>query len=396
MDATAATMLAGPEAGEILTAALATTGTTVTSWRLDALHPRPGAETSAGYEVDTTEGSLYLVASTVDLDARTRMACGAVRLDSDAGTVHVWVHPADPMLTDLGVACRRDLLTARLSESGPTPVTVSRLELLVLRPLRRAVLRADVVGPSGEETLYIKVVRPARAPGLLRRHALCALAPDARSAGGGLVAVAAAVGVPLTTALYRPHGGAAGWLDPARVDEALDTLPLEAMDLTRRPSVPDRHGHYGAVVSARLGDDRAIVALVDRVARGLEATSQDDECPTHGDLNPANVFVDAAAAPTRVSALIDIDTLGPGRRVDDHASLLAHLLVLPTLDRHAYADAGEYAGELFRSFLMRDDERSLRVRTAANLLALAATAAARDLRSWSRLAEGVLDRALLR
>lgn len=38
------------------------------------------------------------------------------------------------------------------------------------------------------------------------------------------------------------------------------------------------------------------------------------------------------------SALIDVDTLGPGRRADDLACLLAHLLTLPTLDADGYAE----------------------------------------------------------
>ena len=48
--------------------------------------------------------------------------------------------------------------------------------------------------------------------------------------------------------------------------------------------------------------------------------------PVHGDFYEANIFVSPDAS--HVTGVIDVDSLGPGHRVDDWACLLGHMSVL--------------------------------------------------------------------
>lgn len=395
MASDAAALLTGPDAGDLLAAALGTRGLTPDEWRVDAVNARPGAETSVGYAVEAGGESLYLVASTVELSERRRAAAGAVRLESEEGAVHVWLHPSDPRLTGLPTACRIEPLQEALTRALGRDVAVERLDMLVLRPLRRAVLRATVASSSGDETWYVKAVRPSRAAGILERHALCALAPRALDLGDGVLAIAAARGVPLTQALHRPDGGTPARVDPEMLMGTMRGLPREATRLPRRPSVPDRLDSYAGAAVAR-GLPEARIAALAAPLRATLAERTDVDVATHGDLHPANVFVDSREAAAEVTALIDIDTLGPGRLADDCAAMVAHLLVLPALDAAGYPTATATGEECFAAFARQTDAADLRARVAAHLLALAsgtqddATAA-----TWLGLAEDVASARLL-
>jgi hypothetical protein len=117
--------------------------------------------------------------------------------------------------------------------------------------------------------------------------------------------------------------------------------------------------------------------------------------PTQGDLYEANIFVDES----RVSALLDLDGVGPGYRVDDLSCLLAHLAVLPSLDRR-YGDVPRQLRWLTPA-LMADvarhggDPRGLWVRAASVVLTLVAgipgedhPASAWRINCWIARAEG--------
>ncbi|MFV0285861.1 MAG: phosphotransferase, partial [Demequina sp.] len=91
--------------------------------------------------------------------------------------------------------------------------------------------------------------------------------------------------------------------------------------------------------------------------------------PTHGDFHAANVFVEAGDE-TRVAALIDLDTLGPGYRVDDLACMLAHLHTLPTFDESGYRDVPRLIRDATEDFSRRVPAHQLRARAAAVLISL--------------------------
>ncbi|MGC8035516.1 phosphotransferase, partial [Salmonella enterica] len=58
--------------------------------------------------------------------------------------------------------------------------------------------------------------------------------------------------------------------------------------------------------------------------------------PTHGDFYEANVLMQEET----ISCLLDVDSLGPGHRVDDLACFLGHVAVLPAVDsRYVHAPA---------------------------------------------------------
>ncbi|WP_084103597.1 phosphotransferase [Demequina sp. NBRC 110056] len=395
-DHAAAMMLTGPEAEGILSAALATSHTELESWSLDAVNARPGAETSAGFDVVASGERMYLVASTVSLTDEQRAACKAVRLSSEVGEVHVWRHPSDPYLPGLAAASVPDELAPRLSEATGRDIVIDSLDMLVLRPMRRAVLRAQTTAEDGRRTWYVKVVRPDRAEAMLRRHQLTELAPLAVDAGDGIVVVQEASGVPMTRALHRPDGSDAASIDPRMILEAMDNLPHDALALTSRPAVADRVAEYAAMAIDEGLDGPRVTALCSRIEAVLASVPTSLPVPTHGDLHPANVYLDSASDPSRVVALIDLDTLGPGRAIDDCACMVAHLLVLPELDPKGYTHVPREAARIYEAFAARHDERELRARVAANVLSLAAgTDDSAHAQAWLDVAERVAERRLL-
>lgn len=104
--------------------------------------------------------------------------------------------------------------------------------------------------------------------------------------------------------------------------------------------------------------------------------------PTHGDFYEANVLM----RDSRISCLLDVDSLGPGHRVDDLACFLGHLAVLPAVDpRYIHAPAG--FDRFARAFAAEVDPDGLRVRAAS--VALSLVAGARDVqrRDWEVQAE---------
>ena len=60
--------------------------------------------------------------------------------------------------------------------------------------------------------------------------------------------------------------------------------------------------------------------LVDQVSGGLSGMEPGRE-PTHGDFHEGQLFVSKGL----ITGMLDIDTMGPGRRADDLACMIAHL-----------------------------------------------------------------------
>ncbi len=87
--------------------------------------------------------------------------------------------------------------------------------------------------------------------------------------------------------------------------------------------------------------------------------------PTHGDCYEANVFFDGSRA-----TFIDLDTAGPGHRVDALACMLAHLAVLPQLSSYHYPQGNEVLAHWYAEFVQHVDPGALAVRVAGVLLSL--------------------------
>lgn len=419
------------QAGELLHLALQASGLQLGTWRRTRLFERPGAEASAIFQVSAHHPgdpaadpvTLHLVASTVELSAQQRRASGAVRLDPGAelpygaggpAPVHLWAHPADPELPGLRSACDPERLAQRISSWRGTPVAVEELQMLVLRPLRRAVLRAQVrpVSPApgrgrDAETVYVKVMRPERVENQLRRHRLLACAPAAYDLGEGILMVEQAAGRPLTEHLHRPgtrSDTAAESLDGLSADQL--TAPLEALwaedlwqavrELPRRRTQAERLEDYAAVAVRSGADPDRVRRLVRRIRDRLQS-EPGPMVPTHGDFHPGNIFAavrrDGPGRPSlSPTALIDVDSLGPGYRADDLACLVAHLLTLPTLDPEGYASVPQVTDAIWTQAVTRPDCGDLGARVAGVLLSLLPSAHTGDRRSrWLELAEKRVD-----
>lgn len=390
-DHAAAPLLTGPEAGDILATALATAHTELESWTVDSINARPGAETSVGFDVVAGGERCYMIASTVQLTDEQRVAAKAVHLASDNGDVNVWRHPADPYLPGLAIACLPEALAPRLSAVTGRDEKVDTLDMMVLRPMRRAVLRVRTTADGTARTWYIKVVRPDRAEALLSRHRMSAHAPKAFDAGDGIVVVHEAEGTPMTRALHRPDGSAPAELKSEMLVASMDALPSSAVDLKARPAVADRVAQYAQLAIDEGLPAARITALVERIEAFLAVAPPHPMVPTHGDLHAANMYVDDAIHPTKVVALIDLDTLGPGRRIDDSACLLAHMMVLPELDPDGYKGVPAVAARLLEEFAQMFGRDELKARIAANILSLAAGNDDRDIATaWLETAEALM------
>lgn len=419
--------LRGDQTGELLRLALQASGLDLVSWQRTHLFERPGAETTGIFAVTASSAgrtvSLHLIGSTVELTAGQRRSLGAVRLSPELSAglspgaggasagreaqtaVHFWPHPTDPALPGLPAACDPSQLGDRISAATGEPSVVGELSMLVLRPLRRAVLRASVSTPAGSSrTVFVKVLRPERSVLQLRRHALAWGAPGAVDLGEGLIMLEQAPGLPLTEHLHQP-GSRAGTdsaalarLTPQTLLSPLDRLGTDAeaaggiLSLPRRAAQADRLEDY-AGVAVRTGADPLRVRGLCRGIRRRLVQEHGPPVPTHGDFHPANIFFRLepgreGAREMAPSALIDVDTLGPGRRADDLACLLAHLLTLPTLDADGYTEVPRLAEAVRSCAAESSDAADLGARTAGVLLSLLPSAQTAERGSaWLDLAE---------
>jgi len=382
-------LLTGPGAGEVLGAALAVEGASLGPWQVHTVHHRPGAGVTVGYTVRTGGDGPddYLCATTGRVTAPA--GAGLVRLENGASVVHVWRHPADPELPALAAACSPAGLAQRLGvERQPT------VELLAYRPLRRAVVRARGTGLTDGE-VYAKVVRPRGLHQLATRHRMLTAAgvpaPEVlHEDDDGLLVIRAGRGTSLANALARG-------MEPARaravlddVVAVLDRLPAAALELPRRPAWAERSGHYAHAASVVLPEHRArIEVLADGVAATLAGTDAGPVVPTHGDLYEANLLMTDG----RVSTLLDVDSLGPGHRVDDLACLLAHVSVLPHLAPRTYPGVPAVLKTWTERCERLVDPGALRARAAGVVLSLVAGARRTGAAGWRADAEGRLAEA---
>ena len=92
----------------------------------------------------------------------------------------------------------------------------------------------------------------------------------------------------------------------------------------------------------------------------------------------------------QVSGLIDVDSIGPGYRVDDLACLLGHMSVLPHLAPKAYPHVAQDLAQWSAACEMFVDPVALNARCAGVVLSLIAGAKRMDGREWRNDALGRL------
>ncbi|MGI5196881.1 aminoglycoside phosphotransferase family protein [Streptomyces sp. CA-288835] len=356
-------LLTGPDAGELLAAALEPAGRQLLTWRVENVDHQPGDSCTAVYRVQVRGSDGRTDEERIGARAG-RLPRGATVLEDGVNRVAVWRFPYDPWLPALPSACDSGAL-ARLLEDvgcGGGPV---RYRVRAYRPGRRAVV--EVTGSYGR--LFIKVVRPSRVDALHRRHRLLTEAgvPAPASLGftpDGLVVLQALPGRTLREVL---RGGGGGGRAPSAeaVLGLLDRLPPELASGAARPSWAAKAPHYAAVVGAAVPELAAQAReLAEEVTVGV---GSGPVVAVHGDLYESQLLVEGG----RISGLLDVDTAGPGERVDDLGCLLGHLSVLAQIDRER-ADAINRLGAAYlTAFAGLVDPVELRRRTAAVVLSLA-------------------------
>ncbi|GAA3628058.1 aminoglycoside phosphotransferase family protein [Microlunatus ginsengisoli] len=390
-------LLTSPGIGELLAAAVAHGGGTLRSWRVDGVDAEPGLQTTATYQ---TEVEWPFGPRTELLGVSARVG-GAAGTDADAvifaagdRQVAAWLYPRDPDLPGLvraalpgGVA---QLLTENLVLGRPVDPAQVHLELVGYRPRRRAVLRAVVADADGPRTFFLKVLKDDAVAPTVRRHELLRGAglpvPEVVAATDDQVLILPALpGRTLAHALFDGSEPCSGEV----LVGLLDALPAEAAELPRHIPWADAVGQYAHTVAQALpGLQPRLTALQDQIAAGLDPIPPGGEA-THGDFHEGQVFVDGG----RVVGLLDVDRVGPGRRADDLACLVAHLATIQGMTPEQERGIDRLAAQWMTVFDARVDPAELRLRAAAIVISLATGPYRTQQAGWQQATEAIIVRA---
>ncbi|MGO2993529.1 MAG: phosphotransferase [Brachybacterium alimentarium] len=403
-------LLTGPGAGGLLRSAVGNSGGVLHSWQLDHVDHRPGRSTKALYrtmvswpELDGPQAPAReeLFGASAHIGEREKNLYVAeqtlVMTDGDIN-VRVWRYPHDPWLPMLPLVCYPDVVGRTLHDLGvalgPDPAVPIAIDVVSYRPGRRAVLRAS----QGDHAVFLKVMQPHRSEEIVERHQRLLAAgvpvPAVVAHHNGLVVLEELPGRPLARAVIDEG------VDACRAEDLvalLDRLPASMYTLPLRPPWTDSVDFYAGIVSSSVPSlGPRLDALVRTIREGLGALEQRiDMGPhdvVHGDFYEAQVFVQDG----KVVGLLDIDTVGPGRRSDDLACLLAHLSVLAD-----YGNAGridrtmqervEGAIHSWRTvFADRVDPTELALRSAGVVLSLATGPHRQQEASWEAATEAIV------
>jgi hypothetical protein len=285
----------------------------------------------------------------------------AAVVDGDGVRVGIWRWPFDPDLPGLASAVDADTVSALLGDLGMGGGRV-RLTVRAYRPGRRAVIEAS--GTHGR--VFLKVVRPHRVEALHAQHRLLARhLPVPHSYGfstDGILVLQALYGASLRSALTGPAVALPAASD---LQGFLDRLPAELTESQVSGGHLGRAPHYGDVVAGCLPDERTrLDELLGRLA--IAESGDHPTVAVHGDFYEGQIFIDRG----RVSGLLDVDTAGAGHRIDEWATMLAHLSVLGLLHPKARR-IKRYGAQLLNDAETRYPASELRPRISAAVLGLA-------------------------
>jgi hypothetical protein len=373
-------LLTGPAAGEVLQVALQGHGQ-VLSWRANQVDYQPRRGSTAGYRVrvrwpDGRVNDEWFGAFTGEPPP------GAVVVADGEDQVSVWRVPHDPYLPGLAAAYDRVAVAGLMAgfELGGGPV---RLLLRAYRPRRRAVVEA--VGPGGR--LFLKVVRPDLVESLHERHRLLTgagvpVAPSLGYTPAGLLVLPHLPGQSLRQVLQERSAVAP---PPAAILDLLDRLPAELVAAPRRRSLLRRMDHFAAVIAASLPEEAERSVQLAAAIAAVAGTGP--TVAVHGDFYESQLRVQAG----RLTGLLDLDTAGPGDRLDDLACLLGHLSVLTPIYPDRAAAISGLGARYLAAFDRTVDPVDLRYRVAAVVLSLATGPYRVQETGWRRATRGRLD-----
>ncbi|MCG7426067.1 phosphotransferase [Helcobacillus sp. ACRRO] len=403
-------LLTSPQAGSVLEAAVTNAGGILDSWSLDQVDHRPSRSTKALFrtrvrwpKLDGADAEprdeLFGVAAHIGEAEKNVLSPeqSLVMTDGDMN-VRVWRYPHDPWLPALQHVCYPDVLHRTLIDLGiPTgyaPGTPIPVEVVSYRPGRRAVLKAALA----DRTVYLKVMQPHTSGEVVAQHNELLRAgvpvPQVLAHRSGLVVLAELPGTVLAQALVEDGPEACSAEDLIAL---LDRFPSHMFAGTHRPAWTESAGFYAGVVASSMPQlqDRLDV-LVHRITTGLaRVESRIGQQPTdvvHGDFYEAQVFVDRG----RVVGVLDIDTIGPGRRADDLACMFAHISVLADYAnlKRIPLDVHERVAGVIRQwypvFARRVDPQELALRAAGVVLSLATGPHRQQERDWEVATEAMV------
>ncbi len=366
-----ASLLTGPDVGPLLTAAVRHAGGELRSWQLDHVDQAPEQSTTATYLATVAwphgERTELLGVSARSGELAPSDAKAEIFADGNR-RVAVWLYPHDPDLPGLARAAYPDRMAEVLNQGHlfVRPITGEQLSLSMIgyRPRRRAVVKVVV----DTQVFYVKVLRARLFPEVHLRHRLLLdaglPAPEvAMTTEDHLLVTRELPGTSLAKALFEPG-------DPCRPEELvelLDAMPPAVAGLERRPPWAEAVAHYGRLVVAPLPELADEVRwIVRHVERGLAGIPPGVE-PTHGDFHEGQVRVEQG----RVVGVLDVDTIGPGRRADDLACLIGHLSTIQRMNPQQEAKLRDILARWVPVFDRRVDPVELRLRAAAVILSLA-------------------------
>lgn len=315
------------------------------------VHSRPDLEVSVIYRSKNTKDEIHPVVTTALI--------GSERLSTPVGVVSWWLHPRDPNLPGLPDACRPTTVANWLGTD------CANVEILTYRPMRRAVLRARTRTGS----FYLKVLPPTRAHALVHRHQILGdLGPRlVGTPAPGVVITEQAKGVSLAHSYAAWHEDPAALPPPDSLTCLLDQIPPEVAQLSPRFAWNDRIDFYLTGAMSVLPMERQRIETLGRNIKDLlTASDRGPVVASHGDFYEANIFVLGGNHLT----MIDIDSIGPGHRVDDYACLLGHLAVLPDLSPVHYRRLGTVLDSWLDHFSAEVDPISLRARLSGVIVSL--------------------------
>lgn len=366
-------LLTSERVGGLLKAAVSHAGGQLLSWSLDHVDTHPELSTTATY-LAQVEWSFGTRRELLGVSARAGQLAASdtnAEIFADGNRqVAVWLYPDDPDLPGLPRAAYPDQLAGLFNHAGvlARPVTAEQLSVSMIgyRPRRRAVVKVVVGSPA--ETFYIKVMRPKLFDDVVGKHLMLTDAgvpgPEvAFSTQDQLMVLRELPGRSLARALFDPG-------DPCTAEQLisiLDAMPASVAQLERRPPWSDAVAHYASMVCVGLPEARADLDwAVAAITQGLAAYPPGNEA-THGDFHEGQLRV----ADGRIVGMLDVDTIGPGRRADDLACLIAHLSTIQRMNAEQKAKLADLLARWVPVFDERVDPVELRLRAAAVVISLA-------------------------
>ncbi len=372
-------LLTGPQVADLLRAAVSHGGGTLQSWELDHVDANPHHSTTATYTavVDWPFGRRSeLLGISARANGRTNSDERAVIFADGDREVAVWLYPRDPDLPGLVRVAFPGEMAKLINEYGvlgdPVGEHQVQLEMIGYRPRRRAVLKATVtqVGPvpGRQVNLFVKVLRQQVFNEVLQRHRLLRAAgvpapPVAAATQDHVLVLRELIGRPLAAAIFDRT-------PPCTAEQligVLDAMPQQVVGLSRRAAWSDAIEHYAEMVLQALPDaEPQLRWMTDQIVTGLNGIPPGNE-PTHGDFHEGQLFVHGG----QVTGILDVDTVGPGRRADDLACLVAHMSTVQRMNAKQAARVQHLLSTWVPVFDERVDPVELRLRAAAVIISLA-------------------------